>query len=107
MTTWDRSAFERAIQAVRKHARLRFCWLVVLAAAGSVCGCGSSSKPGGTPDFSLSASPTSVTLTAGSTAQTVSVSATAILGFSQSIQVTGNGLPAGVTASPSTFTLAP
>ena len=108
MTPWDRIAFQSAMQAVRKHARLQLCWLVALAAAGYVWGCGSSSKPGGaTPDFSLAASPASLTLTAGGAAQTVSISAAASGGFAQTIQVTGSGLPAGVTASPSTFTMAP
>jgi outer membrane protein assembly factor BamB len=61
---------------------------------------------GNSPDFSLSVNLASVSLTAG-TAQTVIVSATAIDGFSQSIQVAVNGLPSGVSASPSTFTLVP
>ena len=46
-----------------------------------------------------------VSLAAGST-QNVTVSATDINGFSQSIQVAVSGLPSGVTATPSTFTLA-
>ena len=46
-----------------------------------------------------------VSLAAGST-QNVTVSATDIDGFSQSIQVAVSGLPSGVTATPSTFTLA-
>ena len=58
-------------------------------------------------DFSLSVKPTAVTLTANGTAQTVSVLATAENGFSSSVQVTIAGLPAGVTAQPSTLTLTP
>jgi hypothetical protein len=58
-------------------------------------------------DFSLSVTPAAVTLTANDTAQTVSVLATAEDGFSSSVQVTIAGLPAGVTAQPSTLTLTP
>jgi hypothetical protein len=58
-------------------------------------------------DFSLSAQPSAVTLTANGTAQTVSVLATAANGFSSNVQVTIAGLPAGVTAQPSTLTLTP
>jgi hypothetical protein len=59
------------------------------------------------PDFSLTANGTSVTVTAGGSAQTVSVSATALNGFTGTIQVTESGVPGGVTASPATFTLTP
>jgi hypothetical protein len=48
-----------------------------------------------------------VTVTAGGTAQTVSVLATALNGFSGAIQVTTSGLPTGVTATPATFALTP
>jgi len=63
-------------------------------------------QAGPTPGFSLSVSMTSLTIAPGAT-QAVSVSATAMNGFSQSIQVTVSGTPAGVTASPSTFSLTP
>jgi hypothetical protein len=58
-------------------------------------------------DFSLSVMPASVTLTANGTAATVSVLATAQNGFSSSVQVAISGLPAGVTAQPSSLTLTP
>ena len=83
-------------------------WGGLVLAAAFVAGCGSSSVvPGAKPDFSLSAGATSVTLTAGGSAQTVTVSATAINGFSGTVQVAASGMPAGVTATPSTFTLTP
>jgi outer membrane protein assembly factor BamB len=59
------------------------------------------------PDFSLSASMSSVSVAAGAAISTVSISATASGGFSQSIQVVASGLPPGVTASPSSFSIAP
>ncbi len=51
-----------------------------------------------TPDFTLAASPSSVTVTAGSSASyTATVSA--LNGFSGSVSLTANGLPSGATAS--------
>ena len=58
-------------------------------------------------DFSLSVVPTAVTLTANGTAAMVSVLATAQSGFSSNVQVAITGLPAGVTAQPSSLTLTP
>jgi hypothetical protein len=58
-------------------------------------------------DFSLSAMPTSVALAANGTAAMVSVLATAQNGFSSNVQVAITGLPAGVTAQPSSLTLTP
>jgi hypothetical protein len=58
-------------------------------------------------DFSLSVMPTSVSLTANGTATAVSVLATAQNGFSSNVQVAIAGLPAGVTAQPSSLTLTP
>jgi len=58
-------------------------------------------------DFSLSAKPASVTLTANGTVATVSILATAQNGFSSNVQLTITGLPTGVTAQPSSLTLTP
>jgi hypothetical protein len=73
-------------------------------------GCGGSSGGGNTPppagDFSLSASPSTLTLEASGN-QTVTISATAIDTFTASISVTVSGLPGGVTADPATFSLVP
>jgi hypothetical protein len=59
------------------------------------------------PSFSLSLSPTSATITAGATGLAVSVNATAANGFSGPVAVALTGLPAGVTANPSTLSLTP
>ena len=61
---------------------------------------------GRSPDFSLAVNPGGLSVAQGAK-QTVQISATAVNGFSQSIQVTVSGLPAGVTATPSTFALTP
>lgn len=53
---------------------------------------------GGTPDFSLSASPSSVSVTQGSSGtSTITVNPTG--GFSGSVTLSASGLPSGVTAS--------
>ena len=99
------------MRVVRKYAAVRVCrlrWLLLIGCAGLAGGCGGgASAPGSAADFSISASPASVSLTSGGSAQTLSVSATAVGGFSQMIQVSESGLPAGVTASPMTFSLVP
>lgn len=59
------------------------------------------------PDFSLSLSPSSLNLLAGASGQQTSVSATAINSFNRSVDLSISGLPAGVTAAPSTLTLTP
>ncbi|HEX4320961.1 MAG TPA: hypothetical protein VHZ52_08665 [Acidobacteriaceae bacterium] len=60
-----------------------------------------------TPDFSLTATPASVTLTAGGASQQISVNAVPSNGFQQSVTVAISGLPTGVTANPATLTLTP
>jgi hypothetical protein len=60
-----------------------------------------------TPNFTLSATPSSVNVTADGAPATVSLLATAQNGFSGSVQVAIAGLPAGVTAQPSPVTLTP
>ncbi|SEB65250.1 PQQ-binding-like beta-propeller repeat protein [Terriglobus roseus] len=57
-------------------------------------------------DFTLTATPSTVNLTAGSAGQVVTVNASAVNGFNGTIPITIGGLPTGVTASPSTLTLA-
>src|SRR5579859_1503764 len=57
-------------------------------------------------DFTLTVAPTSATLAAGASTQ-VTLSSSALNGFSGTISIAINGLPAGVTASPSTLSLKP
>ena len=63
--------------------------------------------PAPPPDFTLSFTPQSLTITAGATGQQVALSATAQNGFTGAVNVAVSGLPTGVTASPSTLSLAP
>ncbi len=79
-----------------------FSLTVLLAFAFDLVGC-SSSTPG---TFTLTATPATVALTAGSSA-TVNVTAVAANGFSQAVPVMLAGLPTGITATPSTFSLTP
>ncbi len=53
---------------------------------------------GGTPDFSLSASPASLTVTQGTSGNST-ISITPIAGFTGNVSLSASGLPAGVTAS--------
>jgi hypothetical protein len=59
------------------------------------------------PDFSLALSPNSLSLQAGGAGQPTSVSATALNGFSGTINISLTNLPAGVNASPTTLNLTP
>jgi len=84
-----------------------FDWLAVALFAGLSVGCGSVTATKSTPDFSLSSNVSSLALTAGGSAQPVKLSATALNGFSGTINVTTSGLSSGVAASPSTLSLTP
>jgi hypothetical protein len=58
-------------------------------------------------NFTLSSTPGTVALTAGSTGQQVSVEAVPANGFTGMVSVAISGLPAGVTANPPTLMLTP
>lgn len=85
-------------------------WLCVLSLMllGLVaCGGGSSSQqPPPTPDFSLTVSPTTQTVNGGNLAS-VSLSATAINGFTSQVSVQVSGLPTNISFSPAAITLTP
>src|SRR6266849_9293364 len=55
-------------------------------------------NPGTTPDFSLSASPTSLSVTQGSSGNTA-ITTSVTGGFNSAVSLSASGLPAGVTAS--------
>ncbi len=57
------------------------------------------------PDYSLSASPSSITISSSGGSQTVNVSVSPINSFAAAVSVTVGALPAGVSASPSSFNL--
>lgn len=78
----------------------------------NLIGCGGGTSTGGStaptppaPDFSITASPQSLTIGLGGS-QTCTVAISAINGFGGSVGVTVSGLPTGVIATPSTFTVA-
>ena len=93
---------------LRHGAPLSVCLLLVSASAG--CGAASSyvaPPPPPSPDFSVTLSTTSVSLTQGATSSTVNLSVNSLNGFAGSVQVTLGTLPAGVTSNPpSPFTVA-
>jgi hypothetical protein len=59
------------------------------------------------PDFTLTVSPTSLTVTAGVAGSQVSVTAAAVNSFGGTVTVAITGLPTGVTANPATLSLPP
>src|SRR5580658_36911 len=59
--------------------------------------------PEATANFTLKANVSTLSLTAGGPARLISLAATALNGFSGTIEVKAGKLPAGVTASPETF----
>jgi hypothetical protein len=59
------------------------------------------------PDFTLTVSPTSLTVTAGVAGSQVSVTAAAVNSFGGTVTVAITGLPTGVTANPATLSLLP
>jgi outer membrane protein assembly factor BamB len=78
----------------------------LFAAATFACACGTLNSSGHSGSFSLSLNTASLSLAAGGS-QSVTVSASAVNEFSQSIQVAVSGLPSGVAATPASFTLTP
>jgi hypothetical protein len=89
--------------------KLSLCLVPSLIVASVLCGCGGGvtvTPPPAQADFTLRASTSAITLTAGGSAQPVTLTATAVNGFSGTITVTLSGLPSGVTASPASgFTM--
>jgi arylsulfate sulfotransferase len=63
--------------------------------------------PAAPPGFSLQAAPSTVTVTPGGNARSLTVGATPVNGFTGNITVQVGALPAGVTATPATVSLTP
>jgi outer membrane protein assembly factor BamB len=95
----NRRYFERRIHGMMAGCRLLVLSGIVLGAVG----CGGASV---VRDFSLSAG-AAVALTAGGATQQVTVTVTAISGFSSPVTVTLSGLPARVTAAPASLSATP
>ncbi len=76
-------------------------------------GCGSNTPitptptPTTTADFTLSAAPSTITLTDGSAGTALSVVATATGGFTSPVTLALGALPTGITATPATLSLTP
>jgi hypothetical protein len=77
--------------------------LCAVALLNGIAGCGASGPP---PDFSLTTSASSLNLTAGS-GGSVALTVVAINGFNSAVSFTVSGLPAGVSAAPSSFVAQP
>ena len=64
-----------------------------------------SSNTSSPADFSLQATPTSASVAAGGSGQSVTVTAAAVSGFTGNVSVSLSGAPSGVTVSPATLML--
>jgi hypothetical protein len=94
---------------LRATGKARLGWLLVSALTVMCCACVSPMKSnaggGGSADFSFSVSSSTLSVTAGGSAEPVTLTATAENGFTGTIAVVLSGLPTGVTTSPSTLTM--
>jgi hypothetical protein len=89
----------------RLDSRTVYAAVIAMAAAWiGGCGGGGMKSP---PDFSAEVSAPTLTVSNGGPKQTVMLSATAANGFTGAINVAINGVPTGVTVSPSSFSLVP
>src|SRR5438270_12999390 len=77
-----------------------FCLLLLVS-----CGGGSMDTPAMAGDFTLTASPGSVSLVPGGDGQQISVNAVPANGFTGMVNVAISGLPSGVSAQPATLNL--
>ncbi len=87
------------------QSRIAFLGAISLLTVLTGCGGGGSSKP--TADFTLAIAPSSVTVTPGGAAQTITVTASPVNGFTGNVSVAVGALPSGVTATPMTLSIAP
>ena len=79
--------------------------LLCLFMTGCGGGAGSAPSPPPAPGFTLSLSPSNITLMQGGTEQTVQVSVTGQNGFTGSVSVTVADLPTGVAVSPASLSI--
>jgi len=70
----------------------------------ALAGCGGATT---NKSFTIEVVPSSISIVPGGPAQTLVVSSSPLNGFAESVSVTLSALPSGVTASPSTLSLAP
>jgi hypothetical protein len=81
------------------------CLFIAACGGGSSGNGGSPPPPPTNPSFTVSLSPSSITLAQGGAGQPVQVSVAAQSGFAGTVSVTVTGLPSGVTASPSSLSV--
>lgn len=91
------------------HSRISFLCAVSLLTVLTGCSGGgtSSNTTTGSGDFSLAIVPSSITITPGGAAQTVTLAASPVNGFTGNVSVAVGALPTGVTATPMTLSIAP
>jgi hypothetical protein len=87
--------------------KLQLLPLVAILSACALIGCGSDSHTQSPINFSLTANPSTITVFPGGTAQTVTLMAAPVGGFTGNVAVSVGSLPVGVTVTPSTLFLTP
>lgn len=99
MDIWEKS---RVLVSSGAATALGFCLALILAACGG--GSGGQSPPPPPPSFSIVATPSDPSIAPG-TSSTLQVSIAPQNGFSDTVAVTVAGLPSGLTATPSSFSV--
>ena len=90
------------------QSRITFlCATSLLAVLAGCSGGGSASSPAAAADFTLAIAPSAITITPGGAPQTVTITASAMNGFTGNVSVAVGSLPSGVTATPMTLSMAP
>jgi len=101
---------EATLPLFARLPRLALLLVLLFFALATGCGGGGGSQqappPPPSPDFTLSVSPTSVSMSAGGSTP-ASISVTASNGFSSQVTVQVTGLPAGVSVSPANIGVTP
>jgi arylsulfate sulfotransferase len=90
--------------------RSRFPLLCTISLLTVLAGCGggsSSTATTGSGDFTVAIAPSSVTIAPGGAPQTVTVTASAMNGFTGNVSLAVGSLPTGVTATPMTLSVTP
>jgi arylsulfate sulfotransferase len=91
------------------QSRIPFLCAISLLTVLTACSGGGTSSSATTEsaDFTLAIVPASVTITPGGAAQTITVTASPVNGFTGNVSVAVGTLPSGVTATPMTLSMAP
>ena len=83
----------------------RTAFLCAISLLTVLTGCSGGGSSESTADFTLAIAPSAVTIIPGGAAQTITVTASPVNGFTGNVSVAVGALPSGVTATPMTLVL--